>query len=320
MALLAQFDTPASLKDAPVGSPFYMNWHNFLAGGIGNLTPGDSGGGFYDTTATDVNVAGEKTLTWMGFPRRVLLSAANRDNKRAAFIAADADPATRNVQDEYFEWFVEKNPAGKIKKVTFVTETPEYFQTLWNTDPALVVNVYKALVNPAIVQADLQSAPGVYNKFNQWNTTRGIVHHIQSINTLGAAILLSEDSVRRVPFPNDNYDVSGLTNTSVDPRVALDVHMLVRKGLHVTLKDPIGLYMVEWNDSGFSKPDGTPVGNYWKIVRGVPGRTLRLEYAVPVALGFVVGDIKIGGHPIEFGGQIAEHITVSITGQAGVRP
>lgn len=319
MSLLAQFDTPASLRDAPAGSPFYLAWHNFLAAEINDLTPGDSGGGFYDATATDVNVAGEKTLTWMGFPRRVLLSAANRDNKRAAYIAADADVAARSIQDEYFEWFVERNPAGKIRKVTFITETPEYYQTLWNTNPSLVVGLYQTLVNPGIVQANIESSPGVYDQFNQWNTTRGIVHYIQGINTLRAAIGLSEGSVHQAPLPGDNYDVFGLTNTSVDPRVALDVHMMVRKGLLVTLKDPIGLYMVEWNDSGFSKPDGTPVGNYWRIVRGGAGRTLRLEYEVPAALGFVVGDIKSGGHPIEFGGQIAEHITVSITGQAGVR-
>ena len=90
-----------------------------------------------------------------------------------------------------------------------------------------------------------------------------------------------------------------------------------RKGLYVTFRDPVGLYIVDWNDSGFTKPNGTPVGNYWRIVRGTPGMVLRLEYEVPAGLGFVVGDIKIGGHPIEYGGQVAEHITVSTTGTAG---
>jgi hypothetical protein len=45
---------------------------------------------------------------------------------------------------------------------------------------------------------------------------------------------------------------------------------------------------------------------------------LRLEFEVPAAEGFVVGDIRIGGHPIEYGGQVAEHITVSTTGAAGL--
>jgi hypothetical protein len=46
---------------------------------------------------------------------------------------------------------------------------------------------------------------------------------------------------------------------------------------------------------------------------------LRLEYQVPPGAGFVVGDIRIGGRHIEWGGQIAEHVTVTIAGVAGVR-
>ena len=44
---------------------------------------------------------------------------------------------------------------------------------------------------------------------------------------------------------------------------------------------------------------------------------LRLEYEVPPGQGFVVGDLKIGGRRIEFGGQLAEQITVVIHGTAG---
>ena len=137
MALLPQFDTPASLRDAPAGSPFYAAWSNFIAAGLAAVTPGDNGGAFYDPTQTDVNVAATKTLTWMGFPRDVLLPG-NRDNKLAAYVAADADVAFRDPQNEYFEWYVKRNNAGKITKLTFVTETPEYYQRLWNTDPGLV--------------------------------------------------------------------------------------------------------------------------------------------------------------------------------------
>ena len=49
-----------------------------------------------------------------------------------------------------------KSQPGKITKLTFVTETPEYYQTLWNTDPNLVVSLYRTLVDPAVTQADLQ--------------------------------------------------------------------------------------------------------------------------------------------------------------------
>jgi hypothetical protein len=95
--------------------------------------------------------------------------------------------------------------------------------------------------------------------------------------------------------------------------------MLARKGLSVTAREPIGLYMVAWDDTGFTKPDGSPVGNYWRVVRGVPGQALRLEYEVPASEGFLVGDIRIGGRPIRYGGHLAEHITVMIGGLAGTR-
>ena len=93
MALLATFDTPASLRDAPAGSPFYTAWSNFIAGGLSAVRPGDNGGAFYDPTETDVNIAASKTLTWIGFPRDVLLPG-NRDNKPAAYAFADSDVAS----------------------------------------------------------------------------------------------------------------------------------------------------------------------------------------------------------------------------------
>ena len=105
----------------------------------------------------------------------------------------------------------------------------------------------------------------------------------------------------------------------MDPRVILDIGALARKGLSITLREPIGLYITGYDDTGWTKPDGSPVGNYWQIVRGSPGQILRLEYAVPAGAGFVVGDIHIGGRPIEFGGQIAEHVTCTIGGIAGRR-
>ena len=112
MALLATFDTPASLRDAPVGSPFYTAWSNFIAGSLAAVRPGDNGA-FYDPTETDVNITARKTLTWIGFPRDVLLPG-NRDNKPAAFAFADSDVAFRDPQNEYFEWYVTRNAGGKI--------------------------------------------------------------------------------------------------------------------------------------------------------------------------------------------------------------
>ena len=319
MPLLARFDTPARVRDVPAGSPFYDAWSNWISGRIGAAVAGDESGGFYDPTRTPSTVAGEKSLTWTGFPRD-LVHTANRDNRRQAFEDADDFPNSRREQNEYFEWQVTKNAAGKITKVIFVTELPEYYEELWKVDPDAVVGIYRNLVSPAVTRADLENAGGSYDRRNDWNTTKGIVHYIQSINTLGAAIGLAKGAVTSAVPYRDNFEATpGLhaQRTAVDPRVSHDVHMLVRKGLYVTLKDPVGLYIVGWNDSGITRPDGRPAGNYWRIVRGVPGMVMRLEYEVPRGQGFVVGDLKIGGRRIEFGGQLADQITVSLAGTAG---
>lgn len=316
MALLARFDTPASVRDVPVGSPFYDSWSQYLDSLMGGLAPGDNGGAFYNPMRTDVQIAGEKSLVWMGFPRESIFPA-NRDNRIPAYVRADSVPNTRAFQNEYFEWQVERNANGKISKITFVTETPEYYEQLWRFDPNAVVSIYRALVNPAVQPADLGAGLN-YNRTNIWNTVNGIVHYIQGINTLSAAIGLAKGAVTSAPIPRDNYENSNAGfGTSVDPRVVLDVHMMVRKGLHVSLKEPIGFYMCGWNDAGFEQPNGSPAGNYWKVVRGTKSMAMRLVYEVPAHLGFAVGDMKIGGIPIDYGGQVAEHISVRIVGTAG---
>ncbi len=38
-----------------------------------------------------------------------------------------------------------------------------------------------------------------------------------------------------------------------------------------------------WENSGITHRDGSVAGNYWRIVRGVPGMVLRLEYEVPAS-------------------------------------
>ena len=125
MALVTRYDTPASLRDLPVGSAFYDAWHNFIASGISASTPGSPSGEFYDASEVDVAVAAQHRVTWMAFPR-ALLVAGHRDDRLGAFTLGE----NRDVQEEYCEWHVERNSAGKIRKVSFVTETPEYFDRL----------------------------------------------------------------------------------------------------------------------------------------------------------------------------------------------
>jgi hypothetical protein len=322
---LARFDTPGRLRDAPDGSAFYPAWHTVVNDAIRSGTPGTGGvGEFYNPTTKDVDLVGERAMLWMGFPRRVMVEQ-QRDDRREAFRLADQFTiGDRRRQEEYLEWRAEST-AGKITKVTFTCEVPEYWNTLFQHEPNVVVQLYQQLTgDSSIVQANLMSG-GEYNKDNAWNTTKGMVHLTvdQLPNTLGAALGLATGSAgigTGGAHYRDNYEFQQRepqAPPNADPHVTMDGNTLVRKNLSVTARDPVGLYIAGWDDTGWAKPDGKPVSNYWRIVRGVPGAALRVEYQVPASEGFVVGDIRIGGRLIEFGGQIAEHLTVTIVGVAG---
>jgi len=332
MALVTRFETPARLRDLPPGSSFYDEWHDEIDGLLGPGTSGAvPGSGFYNAATTDVTVAGERVLVWMGFPRELLTTqpAGRREAFRQGETRGDRAvvPAGMNTQVEYLEWFTSRNSAKKITRVTFTTETPEYWKALYRSRPdgaRRVLELYRELLgNPAITAASLTTASGAYNPLNQWNTSRGIVHYIVDgpANTLEAALQLAAGAAGG-SLVDDNYELDGLAATSADPRVVIDVKGLARRGFQVTAAEPIGIYIGGWDDTGFTKPDGSPAGDYWRVVRPV-GATgppaLRLVYEVPAGEGFVVGDLSIGGRPIEFGGQIAEQLTVLVNGLAGSR-
>jgi hypothetical protein len=88
----------------------------------------------------------------------------------------------------------------------------------------------------------------------------------------------------------------------------------------VTLADPVGLYMKSFDGAGFTL-NGQPAGGFFKMVRGDFPLGLRAVYQLPPALagqGFTVSDVKIGANAIEYGGQLAERITMHIAGVASV--
>ena len=323
MALITRFDTPASIRDVEDTSPFYETWHEFIESSIEPAEViGENSGAFYNPAVVDVEIVGEKMMVWMGFPRRVLLPNL-RDDKETAYQQADVLRLDgSHPQDEYFEWYVHKT-GDKISKVTFVTELRSYFEELWAVDRKAVVKIFHKHVSPSVIESDLENSDGSYNVFNRWNTEDGIMHYTQSINTLGAAIGLAQDLRDASPPVMDNYDGEpsfAKTTTSVDPRVNYDVHMLVRKGLYVTFREPIGIYIIDWNNHGITQPNGKPAPpSWWKIRRGKPGMVLRLDYEVPESAGFLVGDLMIGGQKIEYGGQLAEHISVGLAGVAGIK-
>lgn len=57
-----------------------------------------------------------------------------------------------------------------------------------------------------------------------------------------------------------------------------------------------------------------------RIYQLIIGRVLRVTVSVPPSLGYKLSDITIGGSPLKFGGQIAENISMSLSGTAGDGP
>lgn len=321
MALITRFETTDAIRDLPEDSEFYENWHKEIDSLLADGRQGSDGiGEFYNPARKDFEPVAERFMNWTGFPRTLL--TAKRDNRQKAFEAAEKRRDKEAIQGEYFEWFATRGGDGKIRKVTFTTETRLYWTQLFKADRNRVLELYRELVSPEVQPADLVDADDNYNSYNVWNTEKGIVHYIVGINHLGAALDVSQDGVDLVkPHAVDNYDfqtrAEKFPEFAADSRMGFDVGIFARKNFPVTFRDPINLYITDWDDTGWTKPDGSPVGNYWRIVRGKPGMALRLEYEVPESEGFLVGDISIGGRPIEYGGHLAEHITVMIATVVG---
>jgi hypothetical protein len=130
------------------------------------------------------------------------------------------------AQDEYCEWRLTRDPDRGVRRVTFTSEPPEYWQALHGDtlpnldgvptyptvgDPDLLVELYRRYVSPEVVYEDLicaedlvdytdPDAPkvvygkGSYNPYNRWNTVDGIMHLNQPNNTLHEEIRLGADA------------------------------------------------------------------------------------------------------------------------------
>ena len=162
----------------------------------------------------------EQAITWNAFPKEMV----RRYGRERALVLADRlwpieryrspspdpDDATGTVgvlyrpQEEYCEWHVLGDPeSGKILRVTFTSEPPEYWQALFglvpgSMDPPIadqhflgdkdtLVRLYQELVSPAVKFEDLIASTdiadgdgnviigkGQYNIYNKWNTAWGL--------------------------------------------------------------------------------------------------------------------------------------------------
>ncbi len=261
-------------------------------------------------------------------------------------------------QEEYCEWHVERDAeTQKLRRITFTSEPPEYWQALFGLIPGsngspdipfpgdrdVLLGLYRDLVSPDVQLEDLiapadipQPGPGTlalkgqYYLYNKWNTTHGIAHLNSPPNSLFAEIQLGADaSVLRTdregrllvePEALICYAGYGGPNRNSDPTIGAAVNALARLGARVTLKNPVGLYMDHIDLSGWAAPDGSDVTQFVRIVRGSPGMIERMVVEAPPGHTLSVGDLTIAGDLVRYGGQVAECITVKLTGLANILP
>lgn len=295
---------------------------------------GKHGGGvcqFYNPVThgrADPDLPGAATdIPWNGFPKRHGSPGPGTPPDYAAAEAPISAGHNRD-QDEYLEWFVNRKD-GKIVSVHFTCEAYDYFQFLGANAPDKVLDLYRTYISAQVQEADLFPNGQDYDVLNKWNTVAGAMHLTHPANNLFAEVFLAGTAtVRRSQhgaeitqsIPLIRCGQYGDDTRNSDPAIGAAVNGLCRDGRHVTLANPVGLYMASFNGAGLTL-NGKPAGGFFKVVRGAFPTALRAVYELPpdlAAQGFTVSDVKIGAASLQFGGQLAERITMHIAGVASV--
>jgi hypothetical protein len=321
---MARIEPPGNLKDFDEAGR--DAWSKLISDFIDdNIRDFDTPQFFNPTRDAPGADAVEKKIDWTAFPKVVTNSSGGSDIRR--WTTADRNRFT--AQDEYCEWHVERNAAGKVVRVTFTSEGPEYWGFLADNFPDKLVALYRELVDPTVALADLVDGNGAYNPLNKWNDPRRggkIVHLAHTNNTLGAFVNIGVRAtiIRR---REDGSIMTGETelidcgqyggrDRHSDPHIGGEVNSLARMHARITMANPVGLSMDGLFPLGWETPDGSDPKEFWKVIRGTDAHQMRTVYEVPAGRGFVVGDIKINGREIAFGGQIADFIRVKLVGLA----
>jgi len=315
---LDRFSPPGNLTD--LKGPLAEAWSSFISnrldGEVAALLSGHPGlqPQFYNPAKLDVT-ASPAPISWPAFPN--ILEINFGDDPPRMFEEGER----RDNQDEYLEWATTR-ANGKITRVAFTCEGPEYWNFIARADADLLVSLYEQIAGRSIRRQDILTQGGTYIPRNRWNRQHA-VHLVQPNNTLSAEINIAAQAtiLRRqgghdpVTDANELIECSGfgVKERHSDPHIGDVINQQARAGRSVTLEDPIALYLEELPDPadiGIRKPDGTPAGpEYWRVERGDAAHILRAVFEVPAGetvngQPFTVGDMTIEGDAIEFGGQI----------------
>jgi len=184
-------------------------------------------------------------VSWSGFPRKLLIQERDGDVRayptaeqprtdRSTLYTVDGEPyeLTYRTGDEYLEWRAEHDRTGRLRRITFTCEPPDYWSVVAQGYPSpffmlpgnqtpkrrrgggrmdRVLARYHEAVSPdvrpedLVFEQDLFDRParlgrrlmfraGEYNPWNAWNIDKGIVHLSHPANTLGEEIELVGDA------------------------------------------------------------------------------------------------------------------------------
>jgi hypothetical protein len=283
---------------------------------------------YFDPTTTNISEGVYAQITWSPVPGRIKyyfpnISNANMwsladtgyDTTGATFGQIPAEPCDpgdtskipygpygpRGWQDEYCEWSITRNAAGKIVRIDFTCENPEYWNTLWMVSPQRVVELYReTLDKPQIALEDLylrdstgnvvidaSTGRPAYDPLNKWNrgtastaTAGGAMHLTSTPNTLQTEIGLG--SAATTPRTTGNSDSKALIccaqygqiGRNSDPHIGQGVNQFVTPPnpalapARVTLANPPGLYIQTPDFGKITAPGGVDPSTFWTIKRG----------------------------------------------------
>lgn len=317
--ILERFSTPAHLPEPTQAGA--EAWSNRVKADVaGFALEFDQ---FYDPTEEDTPAdAPRKVVGWPAFPAR--LQGLPEE------VRWDMADQSRDEQDEYCEWSVEKD-GDEIVRVTFTSEMPQYFQHLRERDQVegteRLPSFYREFVDPSAVLNRLLDADGNYAERNELNhsTAKRLAHLIDDNNLFAAIALVARATVLRrladgTPVTKQQalVECAGLgdPNRQSDPQIAGAVNSLAATGAEITLEDPVGIYIGGLETTGMVAPDGADAAEFWQIERGDPEHVLRASFSVPEERGYTVSNIEDAGQPIRFGAQLAERVEVKVTAVA----
>lgn len=179
MSRLAQFSAPAELSE--LSGAALASWSARVQAIFRRVQGEGDYPQFYDPLDEDTPAdRALKTVTWFAFPARLLTGSTS---DRARWQKADA---SRDEQDEYCEWSVERGPDGKIRRVVFTCELPEYWAHLHDADPDLLLALYEQFAGRPVRLDELRNRTGRYvaaNPLNRATSGGGVIHLTQQTSS-----------------------------------------------------------------------------------------------------------------------------------------